>query len=78
MRLLALLVSLSQMACGRSIPPTTWTCDFDASEPDAAADEAGALPASDCQDTCGPPVSNCTRTLLEGGVPAAVCPVCTF
>jgi hypothetical protein len=71
-------------ACARVLPTDDWTCDFDASEtrpladPDAEADDAGLLASSECQDTCGPPASSCTRTLLDGGQPGAICPVCTF
>jgi hypothetical protein len=72
------------LACAPGVPTPSWTCDFDASElrpladPDAAAGDGGALPASECQATCGPPASSCTRVLLDGGQPGAVCPVCTF
>jgi hypothetical protein len=71
-------------SCAPGIPSENWTCDFDASEsrpladPDAAADEAGRLAASECQATCGPPATTCTMTVLDGGEPGAVCPVCTF
>lgn len=71
-------------ACAPGGPVEGWTCDFDASEPrpladrDAAAGEGGALPASECQATCGPPANSCTLTLLDGGQPGAICPVCTF
>jgi hypothetical protein len=73
-------------ACAHAPPLENWTCDFDASESrpladladiDAAPDEAGALPAAECQATCGPPAKSCTFTWLEAG-PGAVCPVCTF
>jgi hypothetical protein len=70
--------------CARALPTDHWTCDFDASESrpladrDAEADEAGLLAPSECQDTCGPPASSCTRTVLDGGEPGAICPVCTF
>jgi hypothetical protein len=87
----ALLVSgsiaASAWGCGLSgttIPDETWTCQWDAQEarplaiPATPSGEAGALPASDCQQTCGPPVSDCTYTVLDGGQPGAVCPVCTF
>lgn len=63
---------------------TNWTCDFDASEnrplsdPDATAGPDGSLPGDVCQNTCGTPVTSCVRTVLDGGVPGAVCPVCTF
>ncbi|HEY3816058.1 MAG TPA: hypothetical protein VGL81_02750 [Polyangiaceae bacterium] len=71
-------------ACAPGLPPENWTCDFDASEPrpladpDATAGDGGALPASECQATCGPPASSCTITVLDGGEPGAICPVCTF
>jgi hypothetical protein len=73
-------------ACAPSLPQENWTCDFDASEtrpladPDASADggDGGALAPAECQATCGPPASSCTLTYLDGGEPAAVCPVCTF
>ncbi len=80
----AALLGWAITGCVPSVPPESWTCDFDASEsrpladPDAAPDEAGALPAAECQATCGPPASSCTFTLLDGGAPGAVCPVCTF
>ena len=79
----ALVVGAATSGCSPTYPVEDWTCDFDArvtrplSEADATAED-GALPASVCQDTCGPPASHCTRTELEGGVPAAVCPLCTF
>jgi hypothetical protein len=76
----ALLVS----ACVPAGLRENWTCDFDASESrplaytDAmAADEAGVLPAAECQATCGPPVTVCAFTVLDAG-PGAICPVCTF
>jgi hypothetical protein len=69
-------------------PPTyleeNWSCDYDATEgrpldvPDAPFDDAGALPASDCMNTCGTPVTSCRRITLDGAVPGALCPVCTF
>jgi hypothetical protein len=70
-------------ACGR-LPSTNWTCDYDASEsrpltdPDAATGPDGSLPSAVCQTTCGTPVTSCTRTVLDGGVAGAICPVCTF
>jgi hypothetical protein len=80
-----LAAALLGVGCAPSVPRENWTCDFDASESrpladvDAmAADESGSLPAAECQATCGPPASSCTFTLLDGGVPGAVCPVCTF
>jgi hypothetical protein len=66
------------------LPQTDWTCDFDASEnrplsdPDATAGPDGSLSGVVCQTTCGPPVHSCTFTVLDGGVPGAICPVCTF
>jgi hypothetical protein len=79
------LVLLALSACAPVAPTENWTCDFDASESrplsdrDATPDdEAGDLPASVCQTTCGPPASHCTAVELDGGVPGAVCPVCTF
>jgi hypothetical protein len=71
-------------SCAPAIPSENWTCDFDASEsrpladPDAAADDAGRLAPPECQATCGPPAMACTITILDGGEPGAVCPVCTF
>jgi hypothetical protein len=70
--------------CAPVVPQEKWTCDFDASESrpladiDATPDESGALPAAECQATCGPPASSCTLTFLDSGAPGAVCPVCTF
>jgi hypothetical protein len=61
-----------------------WTCDWDSSvarplvDRDAVADEGGALPASVCASTCGPPVASCRVTMLDAGHPAAMCPVCSF
>ncbi|MGH7298714.1 MAG: hypothetical protein ACRELB_27485 [Polyangiaceae bacterium] len=77
-------VALPGAACAPKVPPESWTCDFDASEnrpladPDASSDDAGVLPAAVCKATCGPPVDSCTATTLDGGVPGAICPVCTF
>lgn len=69
-------------------PPTSldenWTCDFDATEgrplddADAAVDDAGLLPPGDCMNTCGPPVTKCTRIVLDASRAGALCPVCTF
>jgi len=79
-----LAVCFSCSACGRGLPSTDWTCDYDASEsrpltdPDATTGPDGALSGVVCQDTCGPPVASCTRTVLDGGVAGAICPVCTF
>lgn len=87
LRALAFVVTAATVAlagCAPAIPQEDWTCDFDASEsrplgdPDATPDEAGVLPPAACQVTCGPPATSCTATTLEGGVPGAVCPVCTF
>jgi hypothetical protein len=70
-------------AC-KPVPEVDWTCDYDASvarplaDRDATPDEAGELPSTVCGDTCGPPAHSCTFTLLDGGEPGAVCPVCTF
>jgi hypothetical protein len=81
---LACMVAVASVGCVPAAPQENWTCDFDASESrplsdiDATPDESGALPAIECQNTCGPPASSCTFTLLDGGVPGAVCPVCTF
>jgi hypothetical protein len=81
------LVALSASSCGlagTSVPDENWTCDWDAmvdrplADPDTPASDAGLLPASECMTTCGPPVSSCERTTLDGGEPAAVCPFCTF
>jgi|HubBroStandDraft_1064217.scaffolds.fasta_scaffold75560_2 hypothetical protein len=69
---------------GDTIPTENWTCAWDADEArpiagtDLPVNEAGGLPSSLCQTTCGPPVTSCTMTFLDGGQPAAVCPVCTF
>jgi hypothetical protein len=77
-------VLLAAVAACRPLATEDWTCDFDASEarpladPDAQADDAGRLASSECQNTCGPPATSCTRTLLDGGEPGAICPVCTF
>jgi hypothetical protein len=63
---------------------THWTCDYDASEnrpltdPDATTGPDGSLSGIVCQTTCGTPVKSCTRTVLDGGVAGAICPVCTF
>ena len=71
-------------ACAPDLPTTHWTCDFDASEsrplsdPDAATGADGSLHGVVCQNTCGTPVTSCARTVLDGGVPGAICPVCTF
>jgi hypothetical protein len=79
----ALLVGFALASC-RPNPDIEWTCDFDAmvarplAAPDATPDEAGALPPSVCGDTCGSPAQSCTFTLLDGGAPGAVCPLCTF
>src|SRR5579863_10324024 len=70
--------------CGPRLPATNWTCDFDASEsrplsdPDAAASRGDELPSAVCQSTCGPPATACTLTILDGGLRAALCPVCSF
>jgi len=83
-RHVALLGLAALCGCAQTLPQENWTCDFDASEsrplsdPDAAPGEAGLLPPSVCQTTCGPPASSCTWTLLDAGQPGAVCPVCTF
>ena len=80
----ALAVCFSCSACGRGLASTNWTCDYDASEnrpltdPDATTGPDGALSGAVCQNTCGPPVTSCTRTVLDGGVAGAICPVCTF
>jgi hypothetical protein len=80
----AYVTAMALAACAPRIPAESWTCDFDASEsrplsdPDATPDESGTLPPTACQTTCGPPVDTCTATTLDGGVPGAVCPVCTF
>jgi hypothetical protein len=83
-RVVVVATALAIVACTPGVPVEDWTCDFDASEsrpladPDATAGEGGALPASECQATCGPPAKSCTYTVLDGGEPGAVCPVCTF
>jgi len=81
---LSALACLASAAAGFGCAPQIqWTCDFDASEsrpladPAATPDDAGRLPPTECQSTCGPPATSCTYTMLEGG-PGAVCPVCTF
>lgn len=77
-------IVLVAAGCGPAIAATDWTCDFDASEsrplsqPDATAGPDGTLPAAVCEDTCGPPAKYCTPTVLDGGEPGAICPVCTF
>jgi hypothetical protein len=79
------LASLAILAgCRVDEPPLSWSCDYDASESrptsdrDAQADDAGHLAPSECQNTCGMPVTSCTATTLDGGVSGAICPVCTF
>jgi hypothetical protein len=78
------LVVVLGEGCAPAIAATDWTCDFDASEsrplsqPGAVPGPDGALPLVVCQDTCGPPAKSCTLTVLDGGEPGAVCPVCTF
>jgi hypothetical protein len=80
----AVVVAVASSACSPTLSSEDWTCDFDAhesrplSQPDATTGRDGSLPASVCQDTCGPPASECTLTFLDGGEPGAVCPVCTF
>ena len=70
--------------CTPQIAATDWTCDFDASEvrplsdPDATIGPDGAVPSAVCQSPCGTPATSCTLTILDGGEPGAVCPVCTF
>jgi hypothetical protein len=79
----ALLVAILP-GCSPANLAATWSCDYDASESrplsdrDATPDPDGELPASVCENTCGPPASRCTAILLDGGLPGAVCPVCTF
>ncbi|MDP9150903.1 MAG: hypothetical protein M3O36_13315, partial [Myxococcota bacterium] len=59
-------------------------CDRDSSvsrplsNPDAVADDAGVLPARECQSTCGPPVLTCAAIASDGGPRNVSCPVCTF
>ena len=83
-RAAALVLVAAGQGCGQTIAATDWTCDFDASEsrplsnPDATPGPDGALPAAVCQNTCGSPATSCTLTILDGGEPGAVCPVCTF
>ena len=83
MRAGAALLVATLAAC-RPNPDIDWTCDFEASvdrplaNPDAEADEGGAFAPSVCGDTCGPPAKTCTFVILDGGIPGAVCPVCTF
>jgi hypothetical protein len=82
--LLAAPVSSGCGLSGDTIPTEDWTCAWDAEEsrpladPSSPVNEAGMLPSSECQTTCGPPVNSCTRTVLDGGQLGAVCPVCTF
>jgi hypothetical protein len=82
--MLVMVVASALPACQSGIPPVDWTCEYDASEnrplsdPDAALGPDGALPESVCENTCGTPVHACTFVALDGGVPGAVCPVCTF
>ncbi len=79
-----LVVSVTLCACRPPADDVNWTCDFEASvdrplsDPGATANEAGELPSSVCGDTCGPPAQSCTFTVLDGGGPGAICPVCTF
>jgi hypothetical protein len=71
-------------ACHVDEPHVNWACDFDASESrptsdrDAKVDESGHLAPGECQSTCGPPVTSCLATTLDGGLSGAVCPVCSF
>jgi hypothetical protein len=80
---LELLVLFAAAGC-RQYPDIQWQCDFDVmvarplAEQDATPEEGGALAASVCGETCGPPAQSCTFTLLDGGTPGAVCPLCTF
>jgi len=79
----ALAASVFCSACAPDLT-THWTCDYDASEnrplsdPDATTGPDGSLSGIVCQTTCGTPVNSCTRTVLDGGVAGAICPVCTF
>jgi hypothetical protein len=79
-----LIALVASAACVPQAPPENWKCDLDSSvgrplsDRDAAYDDGGDLPTSVCMDTCGPPVSKCTRILLDSGVPGALCPFCTF
>lgn len=83
----AFLAVLALSACGLSgnmIPTENWTCQWDADEgrpladPASPVDDAGVLPAGECQTTCGPPVTSCVRTFLDSGQAGAICPICTF
>jgi len=80
----ALVFAAVAASCVPPTPNESWTCDFDAHESrplsnaDATAGPDGELSASECENTCGPPAMHCTSTVLDGGVPGAVCPVCTF
>lgn len=84
LRRLAVVTTLSLAGCAPEAAAMNWACDFDAQESrpladrDATPDDAGNLPSGACQATCGPPATACTATTLDGGVPGAVCPVCTF
>ncbi len=74
----------SSAACLPSDLTETWKCDFDSSvsrplsNRGAVVGEGGALPAAECQSTCGPPVVDCTAIAIDGGGWAVNCPVCTF
>jgi hypothetical protein len=84
----ALIVFVGAAGLGQGCTPTdlreNWTCDWDSSVArplstgTVPSDDSGKLPAAACKETCGPPVESCTRTTLDGGVPGAICPVCTF
>ncbi|HLK37199.1 MAG TPA: hypothetical protein VKU41_10645 [Polyangiaceae bacterium] len=80
----ALALLVAAYAAGCAPPLEHWSCDWDSSvgrplsDPNAVADEAGALPSSVCANTCGPPVGSCMLTELDGGRRGAICPRCTF
>jgi hypothetical protein len=82
--LLALPLLAASGCNANDIAPENWTCDWDSSvnrplaDPQSPTDDAGLLPASECETTCGPPVSSCVRVQVDGGPPSAVCPVCVF
>ncbi len=79
---LGLVLTLSAGACAPQLE--NWTCDWDSSvarplaNRAALADDGGFLPSSECASTCGPPVSSCMLTTVDGGRPGAICPVCRF
>ncbi len=81
---LSLPFAAGALACQPTGYDTNWTCDFDASEQrplsvgDASVGPDGTLPVEVCEGTCGTPAHSCTYVTLDGGIPGAQCPVCTF